>query len=194
MTGPLPPEAQACAGTTDRLARDLDVMMIPQESYEQRCGPTRLVISQEAWVGIDDLGDPGIDVLGCGPGAARPGGVVQAVPEVKPVALMGPVQPYPFVAVYLVKNDEVLAAMADGFLTIGELEALPSLKIGHATFFQEINGPGQYTSPHYELTASGTLAEDASKTFSVHFTCGGRFAKAPKTYPNLAQAEIRFGQ
>ncbi len=114
--------------------------------------------------------------------------------------LMGPVQPYPFVAVYLVNNDELLAAVADGLLTIGELEALPSLKIGHATFFQEINGSGhltedgQYTSLHYELTASGTLAEDASKTFSVHFTAGGRVAKAPNAYPDLVQAEIRFGQ
>ncbi len=114
--------------------------------------------------------------------------------------LMGPVQPYPFVAVYLVNNDELLAAMADGLLTIGELEALPSRKIGHATFFQEINGTGhltedgQYTSLHYELTASGTLAEDASKTFSVHVTTGGRFARSPKAYPNPVQAEIRFGK
>lgn len=114
--------------------------------------------------------------------------------------LRGPVQGNPFVAVYLVKNDELLAAMTDGVLTIGELEALDSLKIGHATLFQEINGPGhltedgQYTNCHYELRAAGTLAEDESKTFSVHFTIGGRFEKSGKAYPTLVQAEVSFGQ
>jgi len=114
--------------------------------------------------------------------------------------LRGPVQGYPFVAVYLVKYDELLAAINDGILTIGELEALPSLEIGHATFFHEINGighlteDGQYTTYHYELRAAGTLAEDASKTFSVHFTTGGRFGKSGKAYPNLVRAEIRFGR
>ena len=123
-------------------------------------------------------------------------------PATQPMSsnLKGPVQEYPFVAVYLVKYDELLAAMTDGVLTIGELDALPSLEIGQATFFQEINGlghlteDGQYTNCHYELRAAGTLAEDASKTFSVHFTTGGRFGKSGKAIPNLVRAEIRFGR
>lgn len=112
----------------------------------------------------------------------------------------GPAQGYPFVAIYLVKYDELLTAVGDGELTIGELDALPSLKIGQATFFEEINGighltaEGKYTSYHYELRASGTLAEEESKTFSVHFTTGGRVGKAAKAYPDFARAEVRFGK
>jgi len=122
-------------------------------------------------------------------------------PDTQPISsvLGGPVQGYPFVAVYLVRYDELLAAMGDGVLTIAELDALPSLRIGHATFFQEVNGlghlteDGQYTSYHYELRAGGAL-EDASDTFSVHFTTGGRFGKSGKAIPNLVRAEIRFGR
>jgi hypothetical protein len=68
-------------------------MMIPQVAYQQRCRPDGLVITQEARVGIDDSGDPGIDaIVGC-PRAASPRGVGQPLPEVQFVTLMAPVHP-----------------------------------------------------------------------------------------------------
>ncbi len=114
----------------------------------------------------------------------------------------GPVAGFPAPTVYLVKYTEVLGAVADGVLTIGELQALPSLKIGRATFWSEINSsiftddtPPQYKVVHYEHQSRGNLLNDPQyQTFSVHITMGGRFAQAPKAYPNAARAEIRFGK
>ncbi len=114
----------------------------------------------------------------------------------------GPVEGFPAPTVYLVKYTELLGAVADGVLTMGELQALPSRKVGRATFWSEINSslltddtPPQYKVVHYDHQSRGNLLNDPQyQTFSVHFTYGGRFAKAPKAYPNLAQAEIRFGQ
>lgn len=120
-----------------------------------------------------------------------------------PIALMqGPVEGFPAPTVYLVKYTEVLGAVEDGVLTIGELQALPSLKVGRATFWSEVNSslftddtPPQYKVVHYEHQSRGNLVNDPQyQTFSVHFTMGGRFAKSPKAYPNLVQAEIRFGK
>jgi hypothetical protein len=111
----------------------------------------------------------------------------------------GPAEGHPFVTIYMVKFDELLAAIADDTLTIVGLQALPSLMIGHADFFEEVIGlghmtdDGQYTSCHYELTARGTLENNAG-TFSIHFTTGGRAGKSAKAYPNLIVAEVRFGK
>jgi hypothetical protein len=123
-----------------------------------------------------------------------------AAPQPIVVRSWGPAGGYDFVALYIVRFKELLDATDDGVLTIGELQALSSAKLGRATFFEEVNGlgflteDGQYTSSRYELRASGTLAEDASKTFSVHITAGGRVGKSAKASPDLVQAEVSFGK
>ncbi len=116
----------------------------------------------------------------------------------------GPVKGYPAPTVYLVKYTELLAAIGDGILTLEELNnraVFPSLKIGRATFWSEVNSSRftddewmRYKVVHYEHQSRGDLVNDPQyKSFSVHFTAGGRFETSAKSYPNLVQAEIRFG-
>ncbi len=175
---------------------------------------TMVILHDEEWAAIPFYRDvncvpPDFNLLNFDPIAWDCALLVQG-PEIWPadgigpvLALtQGPVEGFPAPTVYLVKYTEVLAAVNDGVLTIGELQALPSLKIGRATFWSEVNSslftddtPRQYKVVHYDHQSRGNLVDDPQyQTFSDHFTTGGRFGKSPKAYPNLLQAEIRFGQ
>jgi hypothetical protein len=68
-------------------------MMILQVSHQQGCGPDRLVVTERTRVGIDDLGDPGVDATVPRPGSARARGVGQSLPQVTRVAVVEPLQP-----------------------------------------------------------------------------------------------------
>jgi hypothetical protein len=94
--------------------------------------------------------------------------------------------PFPFqvrigglgaVPIYFVDENELAAAAADGVLTIGELQALPSLLIGVAEGFEQVihnsnQAPGageQQTSKGHEvLTAQGTITQ-SGLPFFVHY-------------------------
>jgi hypothetical protein len=68
-------------------------MMILQVAHQQGCGPDRLVVTERTRVGIDDLGDPGVDATVPRPRSARARGVGQALPRVTLVAVVEPLPP-----------------------------------------------------------------------------------------------------
>jgi hypothetical protein len=91
--------------------------------------------------------------------------------------------PFPFqvriwglgaVPIYFVDEAELAAAAADGVLTIGELQALPSLLIGVAQSFEQVihnsnQAPGaeeqQKSKGHEVLTAHGTITQSGLPFF-----------------------------
>ena len=65
------------------------------------------------------------------------------------------------VPVYFVRLSELQAAIADDVITIGELESLPSLLIGAATFLEHItHNTNQPTNHGHETLVSRGLLED----------------------------------
>jgi len=73
------------------------------------------------------------------------------------------------VPVWFVAWPELEAAIADGILTMPELEALPSLLIGSADFYNETLHPtGGAVMPMISFVAHGTLVDGQS--FQVHVT------------------------
>jgi hypothetical protein len=73
------------------------------------------------------------------------------------------------VPVWFVSRGEYATATADGVLTIGELQALPSLLMGTADNFQEVLHPSE-AARHGKLTitASGSLAD--GRSFQLQFS------------------------
>jgi hypothetical protein len=69
------------------------------------------------------------------------------------------------VPIYFVKTAELEGALADTMLTIGDLEALPSLLIGSATDYHEVLHPSEVTKGHLTVVASGTLSD--GRTFRL---------------------------
>jgi hypothetical protein len=109
----------------------------------------------------------------------------------------GPVEGFPLPTVYFVKYAELLAAVADGELLIGELQSLPSLKIGRATFFQDNSGASltdiSYLHFHANFRAEGFLEGDPDySTFLMHLSAAGQGEKSSKTFLNPPLTEIRF--
>jgi|SoiMethySBSTD1v2_1073268.scaffolds.fasta_scaffold01146_14 hypothetical protein len=96
------------------------------------------------------------------------------------------VDPFPFqirysgigaVPIYFVSAEELTAAIADGTLTIGELQGLPSLLVGVATDFHQVihnsnQAPGaekqSNNKGHEELDAHGTIL-GTSAPFYFHY-------------------------
>ncbi len=67
------------------------------------------------------------------------------------------------VPIWFVRRSEFQAATADEVLTIGELAALPSLRVGTASFYQEQNHIfGAHPVSHLTIVAHGTLAGGGS--------------------------------
>jgi hypothetical protein len=89
--------------------------------------------------------------------------------------------PYPFqtrvwglgaVPIYFVDEAELAAAIQDGVLTIGELQALPSLLIGFADSYRNVthnDNQGGAGFGHEVLNASGTILQ-SGLPFYFHFT------------------------
>jgi hypothetical protein len=77
------------------------------------------------------------------------------------------------VPIYFVSWTELQAEVSDRVLTIGELKALPSLKIGFASFFTVGIRPGfQQTLPGIEMSARGILQN--GRQFEFQASGGGR--------------------
>ncbi len=89
--------------------------------------------------------------------------------------------PFPFqeryyglgaVPIYFVDEAELAAATQDGVLTIGELQALPSLLVGFADSFLEVihnSNQGGAGKGHEVLNASGTILQ-SGLPFYFHYT------------------------
>ena len=93
MARPLPPDAQACDGAADRLARDVDGVPILQILPQQWGRPDRRMVAELARVGVDDPGDQGIDFAVAGSGATRARRVGEAPAQIKPRALLQSIGP-----------------------------------------------------------------------------------------------------
>ncbi len=72
------------------------------------------------------------------------------------------------VPVWFVAWSEFQTAVTDGVVTMGELEALPSLLVGSASFYRETQNPGRVgqKSPMSNYTAKGLLED--GRSFNVH--------------------------
>ncbi len=89
--------------------------------------------------------------------------------------------PFPFqeryyglgaVPIYFVDEAELAAATQDGVLTIGELQALPSLLIGFADSYLDVvhnSNQGGAGKGHSALNASGTI-QQSGLPFFFHYT------------------------
>lgn len=111
----------------------------------------------------------------------------------------GPVEGFPLPTVYFVRYAELLAAIGDGELLIGELQALPSLKTGRATFFQDNSGAAvtdvAYGHFHADFRAAGILEGDPQYSkFLMHLSAAGQGEKSSKTFLNPPLTEIRFSK
>src|SRR4051812_2068860 len=93
MARPLPSDLQACDGTTDRLARDLDRVMILQVALQQGGGPDGRMIAEVSRIRGDDLGDQGIHAAVLGSGTTRTWGVGETSPQVESGATLEPTGP-----------------------------------------------------------------------------------------------------
>jgi hypothetical protein len=52
-----------------------------------------VVVAERTRVGVDDLGDPGVDAIAPRPRSARAGGIGQSLPQIRPIAIVAPPQP-----------------------------------------------------------------------------------------------------
>ena len=73
------------------------------------------------------------------------------------------VEPVP---IWFVSWAELEPAMTDGMLTIGELESLLSLLVGHATFYNDTQHPG-VKQCHSAVEASGCLEDGRSFQYEM---------------------------
>ncbi len=74
--------------------------------------------------------------------------------------------------IYFVDEAELAAATQDGVLTIGELQALPSLLIGFADSYLDVvhnSNQGGAGKGHSALNASGTI-QQSGLPFFFHYT------------------------
>jgi hypothetical protein len=88
MAWSLPPNLQPCDRTADCLARDPDVVMILQMLPQEGGGPDRRMVAELTRVGVDDLGDQGIDVAVTRSGTTRARGVGETSSQVESGAFL----------------------------------------------------------------------------------------------------------
>lgn len=91
------------------------------------------------------------------------------------------------VPVLFVRHTEFVAAVADGVLTLPELRALPSAKMGNATQFNELLRPSQSNAtPLLHITAQGRFADNSG--FRLRWT----LSRAPGSDVNRARTRIEL--
>jgi hypothetical protein len=95
-----------------------------------------------------------------------------APPPIDPVPVYALLMGNGAVPIWFVRWSELRAAIGDGELTIGELETLPSLLIGSASFFEYVNQIGLLRpqgagNGKIEIASSGTLNDGREFQFSA---------------------------
>jgi len=92
------------------------------------------------------------------------------------------------VPVYFVRSTELQAAIADDVLTIGELQALPSLLIGYASFLEHVeHNTSDQNFGHETLVAHGALED--GRTFQFRYNEKFLPGTDEHVFPNV---KIRF--
>lgn len=106
-------------------------------------------------------------VFSCGPTTVDGFTLWKNGPGIDPVPIHVNLHGKGRVPIWLIRTSEWEAAVADGNLTIGELEALPSLVKGTASRYHETAHPiGVANNPKLTITARGTLED--GRTFHFH--------------------------
>jgi len=91
------------------------------------------------------------------------------------------------VPVLFVRHTEFVAAAADGVLTLPELRALPSAKMGSASQYNELLRPSQSNvAPLLHITAQGRFADDSG--FRLRWT----LSRAPGSDVNRTRTRIEM--
>jgi len=90
------------------------------------------------------------------------------------------------VPVLFVRHAEFVAAAADGVLTMPELLALPSARMGSATQFNELLRPSQSAVPLLHITAQGRFADNSG--FRLRWT----LSRAPGSDVNRTRTRIEL--
>ena len=89
-------------------------------------------------------------------------------PPIDPAPILQTFQGTSPVSIWFVRWAELQAGMADGMLTIGELRAMPSLRIGTASFYHELLQPPPLAHEVLDaIVAHGTLADGRVFQFEV---------------------------
>jgi len=91
------------------------------------------------------------------------------------------------VPVLFVRHTEFVAAVADGVLTLPELRALPSARMGNASQYNELLRPSQSNAtPLLHITAQGRFADNSG--FRLRWT----LSRAPGAAVNRARTRIEL--
>ena len=92
------------------------------------------------------------------------------------------------VPIYFVRTTQLLPAIADGVLTIADLEAMSSLRVGHASTFTLANqlgtARGRPGAGKIDIVAHGTLADGTSFFFQT--------AEGPPGQEAIVHTRIQF--
>jgi len=99
----------------------------------------------------------------CGPQTVQTATIWRNGPGIDDAPIMAKSRGLGEMPVWFVRWPELEAAIADGELTIGDLEGLPSLLVGTASFYTETLHPSQAAQvPLTVFVARGTLEEGGS--------------------------------
>jgi hypothetical protein len=108
----------------------------------------------------------------CGPQTVRTATIWRNGPGIDDAPIMAKSQGLGEMPVWFVTWPVLEVAIADGELTIGELESLPSLMVGTASFYTETLHPGQAAQvPLIVFVARGTLED--GRSFQAQATRSG---------------------
>ncbi len=140
-----------------------------------------------------DENGPG--AFGCAPPTATSVELWANSPETDPAPLVAEMTGRGAVPVWFFAQADIETALADGVVTIGELAAIPSRRVGTAVTYTELLHPGQSNAqPLIQFAAEGTLEDGDCFTVDVsqgapdvadHTTLliNGCDTAVPKTYP-----------
>ncbi len=102
-------------------------------------------------------------VFDCDPPTTDGFSVWKNGPGIDPAPLQLKLQGWGAVPIWFVQTSELVAAAADNVITLQELETLPSLMVGTASFYQEVLHPeGGAQVPKITVVARGTLEDGRS--------------------------------
>jgi len=113
--------------------------------------------------------------------------VYQNAPGVDPAPIWSRLIGRSNVPVLFVRHTEFVAAAADGVLTLPELRALPSAKMGSASQYSELLRPSQSNvAPLLHITAQGRFADESG--FRLRWT----LSRAPGAVANRSLTRIEM--
>lgn len=113
-----------------------------------------------------DENSPG--AFGCAPPTTTSVETWANDPETDPAPLVSEMTGSGAVPIWFFAQSEIETALADGVVTIGELDDLPSQQVGTASTYEELLHPSQSNeSPLIQFAATGTLEDGGNFSMDV---------------------------